>query len=213
MTSEWAPPSAAATLDPRTTGAAMAWSPDPRDRAKRRPRDARVAPLALGENKAAARPRRAGPFSQATAPRPVPGGGAQGVVVQGSRAPRPPPARDPSSVSGDARARCSGARSKRSPRCSGALYAAREIDVWVPRRSPRPEFPKRNGARVADARAKSDTATLRALRSKVADLNATIEQEGSTVSQARLFALKKQLARARADTIRFERQIESPRAG
>ena len=61
-------------------------------------------------------------------------------------------------------------------------------------------------------RAHRDHETLRVLQSKVSDLNAQLEAGSSTLSQARIFAIKKQLARAKADKIRLEREMESPRA-
>ena len=50
---------------------------------------------------------------------------------------------------------------------------------------------------------------LLVLQSKVNDLNSMLRHQDGALSQAKRFALKKQLARANADKIRFERELAS----
>ena len=55
--------------------------------------------------------------------------------------------------------------------------------------------------------APEDTITLKGLNERVSSLDARLTEDGASLSQAKVYALKKQLARAKADRIRFERQL------
>jgi len=87
----------------------------------------------------------------------------------------------------------------------------------LPRTSPRVENPKKNLApsnkpqglvgRSKPSIAQEDTMTLKGLNERVADLDSRLSEEKASLSQAKAYALKKQLARARADRIRFERAL------
>ena len=52
-----------------------------------------------------------------------------------------------------------------------------------------------------------DTITLKGLNERVSSLDQRLTEDGASLSQAKVYALKKQLARAKADRIRFERQL------
>ncbi|KAH8058159.1 hypothetical protein JL722_6010 [Aureococcus anophagefferens] len=68
----------------------------------------------------------------------------------------------------------------------------------------RKPLPKPRAARDA-----ADQEALLVLQSKVNDLNSMLRHQDGALSQAKRFALKKQLARANADKIRFERELAS----
>ncbi len=55
--------------------------------------------------------------------------------------------------------------------------------------------------------APEDTITLKGLNERVSSLDQRLTEDGASLSQAKVYALKKQLARAKADRIRFERQL------
>ena len=127
---------------------AMAWSPDPRDKAQRPPRRN----LDLGPS---------APFAK-----PIP---------------------------------------RVSPRLGGSDHnlGLGDPSPNAARRLRKP-VPKPRAARDA-----ADQEALLVLQSKVNDLNSMLRHQDGALSQAKRFALKKQLARANADKIRFERELAS----
>ena len=85
----------------------------------------------------------------------------------------------------------------------------------LPRQSPRPpekELKPSNRPPVLQRSSKpsvssEDTITLKGLNERVSSLDQRLTEDGASLSQAKVYALKKQLARAKADRIRFERQL------
>ena len=86
----------------------------------------------------------------------------------------------------------------------------------LPRQSPRTEEkkelkpsnrPPAIGRSSKPSIAPEDTITLKGLNERVSSLDARLTEDGASLSQAKVYALKKQLARAKADRIRFERQL------
>ena len=85
----------------------------------------------------------------------------------------------------------------------------------LPRQSPRPpekelkpsNRPPAIGRSSKPSIAPEDTITLKGLNERVSSLDARLTEDGASLSQAKVYALKKQLARAKADRIRFERQL------
>ncbi len=85
----------------------------------------------------------------------------------------------------------------------------------LPRQSPRPpekelkpsNRPPAIGRSSKPTIAPEDTITLKGLNERVSSLDQRLTEDGASLSQAKVYALKKQLARAKADRIRFERQL------